>query len=151
MQAFNTLASETSKEINVTVVNKVDFITPTKVFNQTMSSLKAENKGNYEWEDRQWFDGNVIHYNFSCDECHQGQNPKVRIREHIDNFNDFHIGANHYVETLTGGLSVLGDLFRFRPNGSIYGVSNLPDQRYLEKCIKIAAAENELFAVTACQ
>lgn len=44
-----------------------------------------------------------------------------------------------------------GDLFRFRPNGSVYQISNLPDQKQLETCNRVASADNEIFAVTACQ
>lgn len=55
----------------------------------------------------------------------------MRIREHIDNLQDLHIGGNYYAETLRGGLSVWGDLFRFRPNGTVHEVVNLPDQKQL--------------------
>jgi len=62
-----------------------------------------------------------------------------------------HIGGNHYTETFHGGLSVWNDIFRFRPNGTVYQVVELPDQKILEKCIKIASAEMEIFSVTACR
>jgi hypothetical protein len=75
----------------------------------------------------------------------------VRLREHIDNFEDLHVGGNYYTETLLGGIAVYDDLFRFRPNGSVWEISTLPDQKQLEKCSRVAAAENEIFAVTACQ
>jgi hypothetical protein len=52
---------------------------------------------------------------------------------------------------LNGGISVWDDLFRFRPNGSVWQISTLPDQKRLEKCTRVAAAETEIFAVTACQ
>ena len=75
----------------------------------------------------------------------------MRVREHIDNFQDLHVGGNYYTETLNGGISVWDDLFRFRPNGSVWQISTLPDQKRLEKCTRVAAAETEIFAVTACQ
>jgi hypothetical protein len=61
------------------------------------------------------------------------------------------VEGNYYTESVFGGFSVSGDLFRYRPNGSIWSVENLPDQRYLERCLKVASAENEIFALTACQ
>lgn len=151
IQAFNLNTSQTSKEVNVSVVNQKQIIVPTKVFNESNGNLSAGNSGNYEWEDREWFTGNIIHYNYTCSECHNGPNSKVRLREHIDNFNDLHVGGNYYTETLFGGISVWEDLFRFRPNGSVWEISNLPDQKQLERCQRVAAAENEIFAVTACQ
>lgn len=151
IQAFNLNTTQTSKEVNVSVVNQKQIIVPTKVFNESNGNLTAGYSGNYEWEDREWFTGNIIHYNYTCSECHQGPNSKVRLREHIDNFNDLHVGGNYYTETLRGGISVWEDLFRFRPNGSVWEISNLPDQKQLERCQRVAAAENEIFAVTACQ
>lgn len=62
-----------------------------------------------------------------------------------------HIFGNFYTETLFGGLSVWEDLFRFRPNGSVYEISMLPDQKQLERCVRTASSEFEIFAVTACQ
>lgn len=151
IQAFNLNTSQTSKEVNVSVVNQKQIIVPTKIFNESNANLSAGNSGNYEWADREWFTGNIIHYNYTCSDCHQGPNSKVLLREHIDNFNDLNVGGNYYTETLLGGISVWDDLFRFRPNGSVWGISNLPDQKQLERCQRVAAAENEIFAVTACQ
>lgn len=51
------------------------------------------------------------------------------------------ISSNFYTETLFGGLSVWEDLFRFRPNGSIYEINNLPDQKLLERCNRVASSE----------
>lgn len=92
-----------------------------------------------------------MHYNYTCEDCHKGPDSKVRLREHIDNFVDLNVGGNYYTETPFGGISVWGDLFRFRPNGSVYEISNLPDQKQLESCNRVASADNEIFAVTACQ
>jgi len=122
----------------VTVVNTNEDITPTSDFN--ISNTTYSEHGNYELDDRHWFDGSVIHYNYSCPDCHQGPDSKVRIREHFDNFKDMEINSNFYTETLFGGLSVWEDLFRFRPNGSIYAVSNLPDQQLLERRNRVASA-----------
>jgi hypothetical protein len=117
--------------VNVSVVNQKQFIVPTKVFNESNGNLTASNRGDYQWEDREWFTGNIIHYNYTCDDCHKGGDSKVIIREHIDNLHDLHIGGNYYTETMRGGIGVWDDLFRFRPNGSVYEVSNLPDQKQL--------------------
>ena len=75
----------------------------------------------------------------------------MRLREHIDRMVDLHVGGNHYTESYQGGLSVWNDLFKFRINGSVSQIAGLPDQTILEKCVKVAAAEFEIFAVTACQ
>jgi hypothetical protein len=64
----------------VSVVNQKQIITPTKVFNESNANLTANNVGNYQWEDREWFTGNIIHYNYTCDDCHKMGNTKVRIR-----------------------------------------------------------------------
>ena len=50
-----------------------------------------------------------------------------------------------------GGISVWQDLFRYRPNGSIYQVNNLPDQDRMEYCLRVAPSELQIFALTACQ
>ncbi len=62
-----------------------------------------------------------------------------------------HISSYDYAETLEGGVSVYDDLFRFRMNGSIHDVINLPDQKFLERCIKVATAFHTDLIVTACQ
>jgi hypothetical protein len=149
LEAYNDVSTITSEQINVTVVNTNEGIFPTEEFNATNATF--EKHGDYEFSDRHWFEGNVLHYNYSCPECHQGEQSKVRIREHFDNFQDLHMGGNFYTETLFGGISVWEDLFRYRPNGSIYEVSVLPDQKQLERCNRVASSEFEIFSVTACQ
>lgn len=37
-----------------------------------------------------------MNYNYTCDECNNAEDSKVKIREHIDNFNDLHIGGYFY-------------------------------------------------------
>lgn len=61
------------------------------------------------------------------------------------------ISSYDYAETLQGGISVSNDLFRWRINGSIHDVINLPDQNYFERCQKVAAAYHTELVVTACQ
>ncbi len=65
----------------------------------------------------------------------------MKIREHFDNFADLQLNSYHYAETLMGGISVWQDLFRYRPNGSIYQVNNLPDQDRMEYCLRVAPSE----------
>ncbi len=67
VQAFNQNSTQTTKEVNVSVVNQKQIITPTAIFNESNGNLSASRTGNYEWEDREWFTGNIIHYNYSCD------------------------------------------------------------------------------------
>lgn len=62
-----------------------------------------------------------------------------------------HISSYDYAETLDGGVSVYDDLFRFRMNGTVRDVINLPDQKFLERCIKVATAFHTDLIVTACQ
>jgi len=50
-----------------------------------------------------------------------------------------------------GGIGVHEDLFMFRSNGSIREIINLPDQKLLETCIKVASFETGEFVITACQ
>ena len=141
----------TTPPINVTVVNEQQLIHPTEYFEKVKKGLGATLHGEYEWEDREWFEGSVVHYNYSCKECHQGPNSKVRLREHIDRMMEAPVGGNFYTESYWGGVSVWDDLFFYRPNGSIYHVVNLPDQKHNEKCERVASAENEYFTVTACR
>jgi hypothetical protein len=58
--------------------------------------------------------------------------------------------SKDFVEVLQGGVSLSDDLFRWRLNGSIHDVINLPDQKERETCIKLAAAFHSLLIVSAC-
>ena len=111
----------------MTVVNINEEITPTDAFNYT--NITFEQHGTYEFDDSKWFTGNVLNYNYTCDDCHQGPDSKVKIREHFDNFKDLHLNGNFYTESIYGGISIWEDLFRLKPNGSVYEVSMLPDQK----------------------
>jgi hypothetical protein len=104
--------------------------------------LKLDTHGNYTWNDRQWFKGSILSYNFTCPECGE---------KHVDPLRTLHITSYDYAETLQGGISVYDDLFRWRINGSIHDVINLPDQKYLERCQKIATAYHTDMVITACQ
>jgi len=55
--------------INVTIVNYADEFKPTTEFNNDLKSLKFQNQGNYQWQDRKWWNGNVVNYNYSCEQC----------------------------------------------------------------------------------
>ena len=62
-----------------------------------------------------------------------------------------HTTSYDYAETLTGGVSVYDDIFRWRTNGSLHDIVNLPDQKFLERCLKITTAFHTELIVTACQ
>lgn len=61
------------------------------------------------------------------------------------------ISSFDYAETLTGGISVYEDLFKFHINGSIHEVVLLPDQKAIERCTRVATAFMSDITVTACQ
>ena len=70
-------------------------------------------------------------YNYSCKECNETEQQKVKLREHIDNINPLQVDGNDFIETMFGGIGVHEDLFLFRNNGSIREIINLPDQKLL--------------------
>lgn len=119
--------------------------------NKTINNLKLDTHGNYTWADRKWFIGHVLSYNFTCPECGEDEKAKVHVREHVDPLRTLHIAAYDFAETLNGGVAVYEDLIRFRLNGSFHDIINLPDQKFLERCIRVATAWHTDLIVTACQ
>lgn len=69
----------------------------------------------------------------------------------MDSITQLQTDGNDFIETLFGGLGVHEDLIKYRHNGSISEIINLPDQKMLETCLKVAAFETAEFVVTACQ
>jgi hypothetical protein len=59
----------TSELLQITTVNIPTGFSPTAEFNSLMKNLKLDHSQNYTWEDRNWFTGNILGYNFSCPEC----------------------------------------------------------------------------------
>ena len=104
----------------------------TKELNKTLNNLKLDAVGNYTWDDRKWFKGNILSYNYTCDQCKDGD--KVRIREHVDLIGQLPITGYDFAETLKGSVAVYKDLIKFHTNGSIHEVTLLPDQKYQESC-----------------
>lgn len=48
--------------------------------NKTLNSLKLDHHENYTWDDRKWFKGSILSYNFSCPECGEGPDAKVHLK-----------------------------------------------------------------------
>jgi hypothetical protein len=115
-----------------------------------MSNVKIHKSGHYAWNDRKWFIGHIVAYNFSCMECGENDSSIVHVKEHIDFLGAINFVSYDYCETLQGGISVYNDLFRWRINGSIHDVINLPDQKFLERCSRIATAFHTELVVTGC-
>ena len=97
-----------------------------KELNQTLKNLKLDATGNYTWDDRKWFTGHVLSYNYTCDQC----GDKVKVREHVDQTATLHATAFDYAETIDGGVAVYEDLIKFYINGSIHEIVLLPDQKF---------------------
>ncbi len=83
----------------------------------------------------------MINYNYTCKDCNStdGKPAKIKLRQHLDNFIQLQVDGNDFIETLNGGIAVHEDLYLFRHNGSIKEIINLPDQKFLETCLKVAA------------
>lgn len=62
-----------------------------------------------------------------------------------------HISGYDFAETTFGSVTVYDDLFRIGLNGTVRDVINLPDQKLLERCLKVATAFHNELIVTACQ
>lgn len=76
IQSENPKTKIQSEKLQVQSVNYPSGFEPTKKFNSTIKSLKLSSQGNYSWDDREWFKGHVLSYNYTCLEC----DDKVRIR-----------------------------------------------------------------------
>lgn len=118
----------------------------TKELNKTLKNLQLDTSGNYTWNDKSWFTGHVLGYNYTCDQC----GDKVKVREHVDQTGVLHVTGFDYAETLTGGVAINEDLIKFHINGSIHEVVLLPDQKFQERCQKVASLFFSEFMVTAC-
>jgi len=79
-------------------------------------------------------------YNFTCPECGEDQHAKVHLKEHVDPMATLHLTGYDFAETLFGSVIVNDDLFRLGLNGTVRDVINLPDQKFLERCVKVATA-----------
>ena len=153
IKAVNTNSTKVTDKLGVSIVNIPSGFQPTKYFNDTVGNLKVSKEDNYTWQNRKWFEGHVLNYNYTCKECStkDGKTHKVKLREHLDSIQQLQTDGNDFIETLDGGIGVDKDLIIYRHNGSIKEIINLPDQKLLETCIKVAAFETGEFVVTACQ
>jgi len=54
----------------------------TKELDTFVKDVKLDKPGTYSWEDKKWFDGNVLDYSYKCDQCDNSSNAKVSFRSH---------------------------------------------------------------------
>lgn len=150
--AFNNAKTSLQSDLlSVSSVNYPSGFQPTEELNKTLNSLKLDSSGNFTWDDRKWFDGHILSYNYTCNECGENETSKVHLKEHVDPMQNIHFTAYDYAETLSGGVAINDDLFRFHINGTVRDVINLPDQKLLERCNRVASTFNAALLVTACQ
>ena len=76
IQFENPKTKLTSENLQIQTVNYPDGFDPTPELNKTIDNLKLSSTGNYTWNDRKWFTGHILSYNYSCKEC----GDKVKIR-----------------------------------------------------------------------
>lgn len=133
IKASNPSTMLLTDKINVSIVNFPSGFNPTTEFNDTLPTLKTVKEGNYSWQDRKWFTGHVLSYNYSCEECNDTERgeQKIKLREHVDSITPLQINGNDFIETMFGGIAVHEDLVLFRHNGSVREIINMPDQKLL--------------------
>ena len=66
MQFSNTKTKLQSELLQIDAVNFPAGFTPQPELNKTLNNLKLDTHGNYTWNDRQWFKGSILSYNFTC-------------------------------------------------------------------------------------
>lgn len=54
----------------------------TKDLDSFVKEQKLDKPGTYSWNDRKWFEGNVLGYNYSCEQCSGTSDSKVSFRSH---------------------------------------------------------------------
>lgn len=64
--------------ISLEAIGVAEGFKPTPELNKTLDGLELSSEGDYSWDDRKWFKGHITHYNYSCDDCHNGDKVKVR-------------------------------------------------------------------------
>lgn len=69
-----------SELLQVHTVNFPSGFVPMPELNKTLNSLKLDHHENYTWDDRKWFKGSILSYNFSCPECGEGPDAKVHLK-----------------------------------------------------------------------
>jgi hypothetical protein len=66
MQFSNTKTRLQSELLQIDAVNFPSGFKPQPELNKTLNNLKLDTQGNYTWNDRQWFKGSILSYNFTC-------------------------------------------------------------------------------------
>lgn len=95
-----------SYQLGITAVNNRANLTETEVLNRTLNNLKLDTSGNYTWDTHNWFEGHVLGYNFSCEEC-GAEHAKVHLKEHVHTMASHNFPAFDYAETITGGVAII--------------------------------------------
>lgn len=132
----------------VRIANYPEDFRPTDEFKKKKDALKIENDTYFSVDTRKWFDGHIIRYNWTCDDCHNG---KVRVKNHVSLLGRLQLNGFDYTETWRGGLVLNQDVFRLGINGTIQEVISIPSQRGNEECMKTVSRGDDSLIVTGCE
>lgn len=62
------------------VTNSLGF-KKTKDFDSFAKEVKLDKSGTYSWDDRKWYEGNILDYNYTCAQCDSPES-KLSFRSH---------------------------------------------------------------------
>ena len=68
--------------------------------------MKLDKPGNYTWDDRKWFEGNILDYNYTCEQCDGNSDAKVSFRSHNEQPKLFSFNSSVFFETSLGSIFI---------------------------------------------